>query len=51
MTYECAYPVSVYAIPQHWIVVFAGRYEVVVVIVNDRGEIDVRDRSRMAMTG
>lgn len=62
MAQKCAYPVSIYAIPEHRIVVcpvsisdarpdpsvaltFAGRDQVVCIIVDHGGEVNVSDRT------
>jgi hypothetical protein len=44
-------PVSGNAIAKHGIVVFTGGYEIVLVAIDDRGEIEMCDWSGMSMAG
>jgi len=48
---ESADPISSDAIAQHRVVVFACGYNIVLFLVYHGGEVNMRDRSRVSMTG
>jgi hypothetical protein len=48
---ESANPVARHAVPQHGVAIFARRYDVVLPLVVQGREVDVRDGARVAVAG